>query len=113
MSNDSVYVFITKDGNKLVTDKLVNGKQKKWDTVSSAWRRMRKRNRVPNKPFKYLRKTGSNWLKYHDEFSPLQQAYLAQALSTVADKHYTAHAGKPHPFFDRAIDALGKHFGMT
>ena len=113
MSNDSVYVFITKKGNKLVTDKLVNGKQRKWDTVGSAWTKMRQRNRVPNKPFKYLRKTGSNWLKYHDEFSPLQQTYLAQALTTVADKHYTAHPGKPHPFFDRAIDALGTHFGMT
>ena len=113
ISDDPVYVFVTKNGHQLMTNKLDDGKVKRWDTVGSAWTKMRERNRVPNKPFKYLRKTGSNWLKYHDDFSPLQQTYLAQALSTVADKHYTAHPGKPQPFFDRAIDALGKHFGMT
>jgi integrase len=113
ISDDPVYVFVTKNGNKLMTETLVDGKVKRWDTVGSAWRKMQQRSRVPNKPIKYLRKTGSNWLKYHDEFSSLQQTYLAQAHTTVADKHYTAHSGKPHPLFDRAIDALGKHFGMT
>ena len=112
ISDDPVYVFVTKNGRKLMTNTLDDGKVKRWDTVGCAWTKMRKRNRVPDKPFKYLRKTGSNWLKYHDEFSSLQQTYLAQKPYTVAGKHYTAYSGKPHPFFDCAIDALGKHFGL-
>ena len=112
MSDDPVYFFTTKNGNQLRTEELVDGKIKRWDTVGSAWDKMRRRSRVPDKPFKYLRKTGSNWLRYHEEFASLQQTYLAQAPSSVAGKHYTAYPGKPHAFFDRAIDALGEHFGV-
>ena len=94
MSDDPVYVFTTKNGNQLMTETLVDGKVKRWDTVGSAWRKMQQRNRVPKKPFKYLRKTGSNWLKYHDEFSTLQQTYLAQAHTSIAERHYTCAPGK-------------------
>jgi integrase len=117
MSNDPELWFTNERGKPLLqqTIKVKNGVEQssKIDNISCDWTRMKGEDGVPDKPFKYLRKTGSQTLKQSKEFRQMRTLFLGQAATILADKNYSADDGLPYKLLDDATDWLRKELGIA
>ena len=115
--NRTGLVFLTTEGTPIVQTSIVDGQEKRSDTVHSAFFRLVKKlkNRKLidpkfDKTMKQLRKTGPNMFD-KTEFESFIQVFLDH--SSVAKTNYLSKDGSPSPEFDRAIDYLGTQFGFV
>lgn len=111
-SGHDEWAFVTENGNQLVVDFVENSVRHKWDTISKDWGDLRRDGKIPDKLFKYFRKTGSTFIE--DIEKGLEKVYLGHVVTDVS-KHYNARDKKnPKPYkpLDVATDRLGKAFGM-
>jgi integrase len=110
-------VFLTKRGTRLIVSMMVKRSDGdhhvRYDTVCRTYGKLRKKHsELPNKSLKFLRKTGSTKLRGETKYMLLDQLYLGHSHKTIADRHYNAFDGEPHPPLDEAITWLGKEFGL-
>jgi len=100
-------------------DKIVErgGEQRsvKYDTIGRNWGRMRKEKPdcIPDKPFKFWRKTGSTAMRNSPDYRELDKLYLGHAHQTIADRHYNLMGDEPYQPLDDALEWLGKQFRVN
>jgi integrase len=112
-SDHPTLFFQTRTGRPLKTTELgTTGKPRTWDIIAVAWKRLRKNKKVPDKPLKYLRKTGATALSQNPLYAPLVLAYLADKPGGIL-ANYVVQKGRINKFFDEAIDWLGSEFGVV
>jgi hypothetical protein len=110
--------FLTEDGNPLKTSKIVNAddpanaKHSEWSVVENQWKKWRESGKVPNKQFKMLRKTGATTIG-DSEYAYWKDLYLADKPQSIAGRHYDIKSGKVIPELDKAIEYLGRQFGLV
>ena len=104
--------FLTGDGQPLKTSKIVEARHIEWSVISKAWQGWQESGKVPKKPFKMLRKTGSTILG-DSQYRPWVELYLADVPQSIAGKHYDIKSGKIIPELDKAIVYLGKELGLS
>lgn len=63
------WAFVTEDGNQLVVDFFKDGVRHKWDTISKDWGDLRRAGKIPDKLFKYFRKTRDSTVQTFDAYS--------------------------------------------
>jgi hypothetical protein len=116
-SDDPVLWFTNSFGRPLlkVTVKEREGeyRESKTDTISREWQRMQDDEIVPDKPFKHLRKTGSQEIMKNGIYDAQRPLFLGQSPSHVSDTGYSADDGEPYPELDKATDWLRTKLGIN
>jgi hypothetical protein len=105
-------VLVTEKGKPLMPKGLAeDGRLTKSDNIQSAYRYLGKRLGILKpKALKLLRKTSASKLESHGEYGRYVSHFLGHAPRTVKDRHYAAPSCE---LFDRAIDWLGKQYGLA
>jgi integrase len=102
-------LFLLSERNSpLVRYWLEDGKQRRYDIIHSAWKRLTERVDF-HKPFKVLRKTSATKLGSHEQFKFYVSYYLGHSPRSVAERHYVRPSDAE---FFKACDWLrGQFFG--
>jgi integrase len=111
MSDDPVFVFSGRRGNRLITQKFEGGEPKIYDNLSLYWNRHRKDFGLDRKRLDYIRKTGATEVQRHNR--GIETLYLGEALDEVAKINYAFNDGEPCADLDGAILELGMTFGLV
>jgi len=104
--------FTTRDGQPLKTSKVIEDRYVEWSLVAQRWKDWQKSGKVPNKPFKMLRKTGATIIG-DSEYRPWVELYLADVPTSIAGRHYDIKSGKVIAELDKAIIYLGQQLGLS
>ena len=79
--------FLTSEGQPLKTSKIVEGRHVEWSVIAKSWQVWRESGKVPDKPFKMLRKTGDTIIG-DSRYRAFTELYLADKPTSIAGKHY-------------------------
>jgi hypothetical protein len=120
-SDHEAFALTNRRGNPLAVSRLEvkEGRthEVQWTGIGRRWTDLKRsesrKENLPQKELKFLRKTGSTKLKGHENFLTLDSMYLGHSYTKVSDKHYNAFDGLPFLPLDNAIDWLGTQFGQT
>ncbi|MGO8744647.1 MAG: hypothetical protein ACLQNE_01535 [Thermoguttaceae bacterium] len=104
--------FLTSEGQPLKTSKIVEGRHVEWSVIAKSWQVWRESGKVPDKPFKMLRKTGDTIIG-DSRYRAFTELYLADKPTSIAGKHYDIKSGKVISELDKAIVYLGKELGLS
>jgi integrase len=102
---DKTYALCNRNGGRLVTSELRDGKLKNSDAIKCGFFRLCKKLEMPNRPLKLIRKTSATLLK-NSPYGHLQSLFLGHSPRDMADRHYSGEVS-----LDDAIDYLGKQYG--
>jgi integrase len=111
MSDDPVYVFAGRNGNRLIVAKFIGDEPRTHDNLSRYWGRNRESFGLAEKRLDYIRKTGSTEIERINR--GVETLYLGESLASVPSIHYNFRDGEPYTDLDAAIHELGMIFGMV
>jgi integrase len=111
MSDDPVFMFAGRNGNRLIVQKFVGDDPRSHDNLSRYWGNNREGFGLAEKRLDFIRKTGSTEIERINK--GVETLYLGETLSTVQSIHYNFRDGEPCADLDSAIHELGVIFGMV
>lgn len=111
MSDDPVYVFAGRNGNRIIVEKFIGDEPRTHDNLSRYWGKNREGFGLAEKRLDYIRKTGSTEIERINR--GVETLYLGESLASVPSIHYNFRDGEPYADLDAAIHELGMSFGMV